>query len=169
MCNVTIQVSSDAHALPLQAFGVGEAMAATALSGVVGKMTKKREELYKSDAMKAVAKVSAIPTYSDDVSVPYDAAAQLAYKAAGSPGGDFETFQATFKRQCVGIAKMKKCQRDGTPVPAWVTLAADGVDLSIPYDATAKNAYKAAGSKGDFGVFKKKYLADAVAAVAAKQ
>jgi len=47
--------------------------------------------------------------------------------------------------------------------------AAVGCDISIPYDAAAKLAYTAAGSPGDYGAFKAKYEADAVADVKAKQ
>ena len=42
-------------------------------------------------------------------------------------------------------------------------------DVSIPYDAAARLAYKASGSKGDYESFKAKYEADAVAAVIAKR
>lgn len=108
-------------------------------------------------------------TPSSDVSIPYDAPAVLAYQSAGPSKGDFETFKATYERQCVGIVKQKQCQQLGNAVPAWATLAAAGTDISIPYDAAAKNAYKAAGSSGDYGTFKKAFEAKAVAAVAAKQ
>lgn len=45
---------------------------------------------------------------------------------------------------------------------------ANGVDLSIPYDAAARLAYEKAGSPGDYQAFKTKYEADAVAEVKAK-
>jgi hypothetical protein len=42
------------------------------------------------------------------------------------------------------------------------------IDVSIPYDAPARLAYEAAGSKGDYAAFKAQYEADAVADVIAK-
>ena len=43
------------------------------------------------------------------------------------------------------------------------------VDVSIPYDATAKNAYEASDKSMAYDDFKAKYLADAVALVKSKQ
>jgi Holliday junction resolvase RusA-like endonuclease len=43
------------------------------------------------------------------------------------------------------------------------------VDVSIPYDATAKNAYEASDKSTAYDDFKTKYLADAVALVKSKQ
>lgn len=64
---------------------------------------------------------------------------------------------------------------DDTPdVAATVTKTAassssSGVTLwSVDYDAAARLAYKAAGSNGDFGAFKSKYLEDMSAMVAKK-
>ena len=42
-------------------------------------------------------------------------------------------------------------------------------DVSIPYDAAARLAYEASGSKGDYSEFKAKYEADAVADAIAKR
>jgi len=53
--------------------------------------------------------------------------------------------------------------------PAAAPAAAFDGDISIPYDAAAKNAYLAAGSPGSYEDFKAKYEADAVAEVKAKQ
>ena len=86
-----------------------------------------------------------------DVSVPYDAAAQLAYEAAGSPG-DYEAFKEQYEADAVADVIAKN----------------NPVDLSIPYDAAAKLAYKAAKSPGDYAAFKKQFEADAVADVIAK-
>jgi hypothetical protein len=75
--------------------------------------------------------------------------------------------------------KIGSTDGDATPVtaaaPAPVADAPKGVvaeptvDLSIPYDAAARLAYEAAGSKGDYAAFKAKYEADAVADVIAKK
>ncbi|KAL3764773.1 hypothetical protein ACHAWO_009588 [Cyclotella atomus] len=58
------------------------------------------------------------------------------------------------------------------PAPAAAAPAAKsstGIELwSVDYDAAAMLAYKAAGSKGDFGAFKTKYLADTSAMVGEK-
>lgn len=43
------------------------------------------------------------------------------------------------------------------------------VDISIPYDAPARNAYEASGKKGDFKAFKADYEAAAVAGVISKK
>jgi hypothetical protein len=49
------------------------------------------------------------------------------------------------------------------------SMLSDPTDLSIPYDAAAMLAYEEAGNPGDFESFKKKYVADTVAMVKAKQ
>ena len=56
----------------------------------------------------APAAAAAAPAADGDVSIPYDAAAQLAYAAAGSPG-DFESFKAKYEADAVAdvIAKKK--------------------------------------------------------------
>ena len=47
------------------------------------------------------------------------------------------------------------------PAPAPAAASSSGVKLwSVDYDAAARIAYEAAGSKGDFGSFKTKYLAE---------
>ena len=47
--------------------------------------------------------------------------------------------------------------------------SSSGVEFwSVDYDAAAKLAYKAAGSEGDFGTFKAKYLEDTSAMIAKK-
>ena len=53
--------------------------------------------------------------------------------------------------------------------PAPAVSSTGGVDLSIPYDAAARLEYEKAGKPGDFGAFKAKYEADAVAKVIAKK
>ena len=63
---------------------------------------------------------------------------------------------------------------DDTPMPAApaaapASAASGGVELwSVDYDAAARLAYEAAGSKGDFAAFKTKYLADMSAMVGKK-
>ena len=63
---------------------------------------------------------------------------------------------------------------DDTPMPAApaaapAAAASSGVELwSVDYDAAARLAYEAAGSKGDFAEFKTTYLADMSAMVGKK-
>ncbi|CAB9527330.1 DnaJ domain [Seminavis robusta] len=102
--------------------------------------------------MEEAAKVVEEEPEPVDISVPYDAAAVLAYEAAGSPG-DFAAFKTQFEDDAVADVIAKN---------------APPVDISVPYDAAAKNAYEAAGSSGDYAAFKEKFEADAVADVIAK-
>ncbi|CAB9509025.1 expressed unknown protein [Seminavis robusta] len=85
-----------------------------------------------------------------DLSIPYDAAAMLAYKAAGSPG-DYAAFKEKYEEDAVS------------------DVTAKNMDISIPYDAAARMAYEAAGRPGDYAAFKDKYEADAVADVIGKK
>jgi hypothetical protein len=126
-------------------------------------MTKKREELYASGAMAAVqndpspvqnGSSSVAASDPNDVSIPYDAAARLAFAAAGSDG-DYAMFKEVYEQQMVAMVIAKKNQREG--------------DVSIPYDAAARLAYTKAGSKGDFSAFKATYEKEAIAMVTAKK
>jgi hypothetical protein len=56
-----------------------------------------------------------------------------------------------------------------SPSPAPAASSTEDVDLSIPYDAAARLEYEKAGKPGDFGAFKAKYEAEAVAKVIAKK
>jgi len=101
-----------------------------------------------------------------DVSIPYDAAAKLAYEAAGSPG-EYEAFKTQFEADAVAdvIAKnAPPAEEEPEEEPA----EEESVDLSIPYDAAAKLAYEKAGSPGDYEAFKTQFEEDAVADVIAK-
>jgi UDP:flavonoid glycosyltransferase YjiC (YdhE family) len=102
-----------------------------------------------------------------DLSIPYDAAARLAYEKAGSKG-NYEDFKANYEKEAVAQVIAKKKARDSpgsaTPSPAPSTM-----DLSIPYDAAARLAYEKAGSKGNYEEFKAKYEKEAVAQVIAKK
>jgi hypothetical protein len=86
-----------------------------------------------------------------DLSIPYDAAAKLAYEASDKSMayGDFKT----------------KYEADAV---AYV-IAKRPIDLSVPYDAAAKLAYEASDKSMGYGDFKTKYEADAVAYVIAKK
>jgi hypothetical protein len=91
------------------------------------------------------------PEAKIDVSVPYDAAARLAYEASDK-SVTFEEFEVKYLAEAVELVKSKR-----------------PVDVSIPYDAAAKLAYEAAGKPGDFASFHKTYLAETVEMVKSKQ
>jgi len=86
-----------------------------------------------------------------DVSIPYDATAQLAYGASDKSMA-YDDFKAQYLADAVALVKSKQ-----------------PVDVSIPYDATAKNAYEASDKSMAYDEFKAQYLADAVALVKSKQ
>lgn len=59
---------------------------------------------------------------------------------------------------------------DDSPAPAAPAAASSGVELwSADYDAAARIAFEAAGSSGDFGAFKAKYLEETSAMVAKRE
>ena len=122
------------------------------------------------------AEAAASASDDTDISIPYDAAALLAYTTAGSQG-DFEAFKAEYVKDAIAMVVAKKVAREGgapapvpaTPAPAAVESAPEVIDISIPYDAAALLAYTTAGSNGDFEAFKAEYVKDAIAMVVAKK
>jgi hypothetical protein len=105
-----------------------------------------------------------------DVSVPYDAAARLAYSEETDKSVDFETFQKKYEQLTVATITAKKMERELFPSPVQV-------DLSIPYDAAARLAYdkwRVDYGKGEFDsasydTFKTLYEKLMVAQVTAKK
>eukprot|EP00594_Rhizosolenia_setigera_P002265 CAMPEP_0178953430 /NCGR_PEP_ID=MMETSP0789-20121207/8413_1 /TAXON_ID=3005 /ORGANISM="Rhizosolenia setigera, Strain CCMP 1694" /LENGTH=328 /DNA_ID=CAMNT_0020634685 /DNA_START=72 /DNA_END=1058 /DNA_ORIENTATION=+ len=83
-----------------------------------------------------------------DVSIPYNAAARLAYEASDK-SVDFDAFEAQYLADARETARIK-------------------APLNIPYDAAAGVAYKASDRSIPFAEFKAKYLADTIAMVTAK-
>lgn len=83
-----------------------------------------------------------------DVSIPYDAAAKLAYEAT-----DKKMEYALFKEQYEADARSAVMAKN---------------DLSVPYDAAALQAYMTSNRKMPFTHFKEQYQADARSAVMAK-
>ena len=126
--------------------------------------------------MKEAEKVDQDPVPEPvDISIPYNAAAMLAYNAAGSKG-DFAAFEAKYLEEAVAMVTAKKAQRDAAVAPPPKAAPAPKkeepsqvVDLSIPYDAAAKMAYEASDKKQPFDEFKAAYEAQAVATVIAKR
>mmetsp|Transcript_1285 Transcript_1285/g.1711 ORF Transcript_1285/g.1711 Transcript_1285/m.1711 type:complete len:268 (+) Transcript_1285:68-871(+) len=86
-----------------------------------------------------------------DLSIPYDAAAKLAFEASDK-SMDFADFKVKYEEDAVALVTSKK-----------------PVDISVPYDAAAVNAFKASDRSTPYAEFKAKYEADAVAEVIAKQ
>jgi methionine-rich copper-binding protein CopC len=86
-----------------------------------------------------------------DLSVPYDAAAKLAYEASDKSMA-YSDFKTKYEVDAVAYVIAKKA-----------------VDLSVVYDAPAKLAYEASDKSMAYGDFKTKYEADAIAEVIAKR
>jgi hypothetical protein len=86
-----------------------------------------------------------------DLTVPYDAAARLAY-AASDKRLSFDAFKAKYEADAVAMVISKK-----------------PVDLRIPYDAAAVLAFMSSDRSTPFGNFKARYEAEAVAQVVAKK
>jgi hypothetical protein len=103
--------------------------------------------------MQEVAKIEKDPEKIApvDVSIPYDAAAKLAYEASDKKMA-YPDFKIKYETDAVALVKSKQA-----------------VDISIPYDAAAKNAYDASDKKMAYAAFKTQYEADAVAMVKSKQ
>ena len=124
-----------------------------------------------------------------DISVPYDAAAKLAYDKESSSiqaSTPFAEYKVQYEAKAVADVIAKKSQ--STPAqPAAVAVAtkskdvasssaaasSSSYDISIPYDAAAKLAYAALSTeertKVDYTAFQLQYTERAVADVIAKQ
>jgi hypothetical protein len=110
-----------------------------------------------------------------DVSVPYDAAAQLAYNASDKTMA-FEDFKQQYLADAVAdvIAKQRQPKKPAAPVAAAPVVEATSIpaamiDVSIPYDAPAALAYASSDKTMEYSEFKAKYEADAVADVMSKR
>jgi hypothetical protein len=117
---------------------------------------------YESDAIAEVIakkKPNAVAEAPADLSVPYDAAAKLAYEASDK-SMEYGDFKIKYESDAVAYVIAKKNPIAVAEAPA---------DLSVPYDAAAKLAYEASDKSMAYGDFKTKYEADAVAYVIAKQ
>ena len=94
---------------------------------------------------------SSEPDEEIDVSIPYDAAAQLAYEASDK-SMEYSEFKAKYEADSVAYVISKQ-----------------PIDVSIPYDAAAKLAYEASDKSMAYPAFKTQYEADSVAYVISKQ
>jgi hypothetical protein len=115
------------------------------------------------------------PEVPVDLSIPYDAAARLAYDGSDKslPYGEFK---AKYEADTVAMIKAKQPKRKETaaaPAASAATIegaaAAAAVDLSIPYDAAARLAYEASDKSISYEAFKPMYEAEAVAQVISKK
>ena len=86
-----------------------------------------------------------------DISIPYDAAARLAYESSDK-SMEYEAFKSQYEAEAVALVKSKQ-----------------PIDISIPYDAPAKLAYESSDKSVPYDKFKEVYESDAVALVKSKQ
>ncbi|KAL3798691.1 hypothetical protein HJC23_004442 [Cyclotella cryptica] len=104
------------------------------------------------------------------VSVDYDAAARLAYEAAGSVG-EFTDFRANYLEETSAMMAKKNPYVKTAPVAPVAEVPEPMVAtpiVSVDYDAAARLAYVAAGETGEFETFKMKYLEETSAMIATK-
>jgi hypothetical protein len=115
------------------------------------------------------------PEVPVDLSIPYDAAARLAYDASDK-SLPYDEFKAKYEADTVAMIKAKQPKKEITAAPA-ASVAASveevatgaAVDLSIPYDAAARLAYEASDKSVSYEAFKPMYEAEAVAQVISKK
>lgn len=86
-----------------------------------------------------------------DISIPYDAAARLAYESTDK-SMEYDAFKTQYEADAVALVKSKQ-----------------PIDISIPYDAPAKLAYESSDKSVPYDKFKEVYEAEAIALVKSKQ
>jgi hypothetical protein len=125
-----------------------------------------------------------VVTTTVDISIPYDAAAKLAF-GSSDKSTDYATFKEKFEADAVADVIAKRTPVTEVPSAAAVVAeaavvskapvvektppAAEAVDISIPYDAAAKLAFESSDKSMDYAAFKEKFEADAVADVVSKR
>ena len=125
---------------------------ADAVADVIAKQPKKEAKAAASPAEEAY-----------DVSVPYDAAAMLAYEKTDKTE-PFEIFKVKYEEDAVADVIAKQPKKESAKAAAAPT-----VDISVPYDAAAMLAYEKTDKTEPFEIFKVKYEEEAVADVIAKR
>ena len=107
-----------------------------------------------------------------DISVPYDAAAKLAYEASDKSMA-YDDFKVKYEADAVADVISKQAPKEEEIKAEDVVVEEDSpseeVDISVPYDAAAKIAYEASDKSMAFVDFKEKFVIDAIADVIAKQ
>jgi hypothetical protein len=116
-------------------------------------LVKSKQKVDKKEAPKKTeAAPKAAATISDtDVSIPYDAAAKLAYEASDKKI-PYEHFKLVYENEAINLVKSKT---------TW--------NVSVPYDAAARLAYQNSDGSMSYDDFKAKYEADAIALVKSKK
>jgi hypothetical protein len=144
------------------------------------------------DSSSDAAAAAAEPKKIVDVTIPYDAAARLAYEKDGSTG-PFEEYKVQYESKAVADVMAKKLgsTASSSPPPATKTVATTAVattataipppstspdeseyDVSIPYDAAAKLAFQQLQTirhQLTYEQFKLQYETNAVANVMMKK
>lgn len=133
---------------------------ADAVAAVIAKQPKK--------AAKVENPVAAKPVVAVDLSVPYDAAAKLAYEKTDQSMA-YEDFKKQYEQQAVADVIAKKAPKKTKAAAKKKKVEASTVDLAVPYHAAAMLAYEKSDKSMKYEDFQQKYEADAVADVIAKQ
>ena len=163
---------------------------AKAVAHVMAKKASSKSATPKAAVAAAVVTKSepveaAAPSSSYDISIPYDAAAKLAYQALSTEERsktDYNVFQQLYTQQAVADVIAKKAGNKPTtttattPVvsastaPSTTTTGSD--DVSVPYDAAAKLAFSKLHSikhSLTYEQFQQQYEKNAVSNVIAKK
>jgi hypothetical protein len=137
------------------------------------------EAKYEADAVAAVIakqpkkvakaeKPASEPAAAVDLSVPYDAAAKLAYEKTDK-SMPYDDFKKQYEQQAVADVIAKKAPKKTKPAAKKAKVEASTVDLAVPYHAAAMLAYEKSDKSMKYEDFQQKYEADAVADVIAKR
>jgi hypothetical protein len=113
-----------------------------------------------------------------DITIPYDAAAKLAYQNEPSniqSSMTFDEYKVQYEAKAIADVIAKKKPTATSSTTAAVTLTSNDVsnDISVPYDAAAKLAYnhlsESERSAMDYNTFQQQFVTKAIADVVAKQ
>ena len=97
-----------------------------------------------------------------DISIPYDAAARNAYEIS-SKSLAYPEFKVKYEAAAIELVKSKQ------DTAATADELDDTIDVSIPYDAAARNAYEISSKSIAYPEFKVKYEAAAIELVKSKR
>ena len=160
---VQINNAGSAHSTALS-------MSAAVVTGPKGKAASSKEEdmaltlqiildhearsttVSKEQLLSQTEEIAAIDDDAEiDISIPYDAAARLAYESSDK-SMEYDAFKTQYEADAVALVKSKQ-----------------PIDISIPYDAPAKLAYESSDKSVPYDKFKEIYEVEAVALVKSKQ
>jgi hypothetical protein len=161
---------------------------ANAVADVIAKKDQSKSAAAPPKAAAAVVtkEEAVVDVSAYDISIPYDAAAKLAYEALSADERskmEYSTFQQQYSEKAVADVIAKKASKDkATPTPAaaaatsatttTTTTTTSDADVSIPYDSAAKLAYSKLQSikhSLTYEQFKQQYEKNAVLNVVAKK